>query len=155
METTTLIFYASLIFIGFFVASLELAFQYFMMPNMILYPWAVLLSKISRINEPLRHLMRPMGRCRYCNATWIAMYAYFFLFGHDLSVLFLIGTTFFWLKVLSELKPFAEIDGTKVDEVRGITYATATPWQAMLKSYVILGAFYAFMYIGWGLLIPL
>jgi hypothetical protein len=150
METitaTTLIFYASLIFIGLFVAGLELAFQWFLMPNMIMYPYAVFLSNLSKKNEIWRHLTRPLGRCRYCNATWIAIYTFFILYGHDIRVLFLIGTTFIWLKIFSAMPAFADIDGNKVDDVRGVTYATATPWQAMMKSYAVLGSFYALVYL--------
>jgi hypothetical protein len=144
METLTidvLIFYTALIFVGFFIACLELAFQYFMMPNMILYPWAVLLSRISRKNEIFRHLMRPFGRCRYCNCTWISVYCYFILFGYNIQILFLVGISFFFLKILSATSAFVNINAIKVDEVEGVKYAIDTPWQAMMKSYVILGLF--------------
>lgn len=143
----TIIFYTELIFVGFFIAGLELAFQYFMMQNMILYPYAVLLSRISRINEPLRHLMRPLGRCRYCNATWVAIYAYFILYGYNIKVLFLISIVFLWLKILSELNPFKNIDGVKVDEIEQVTFGGETPWQSMMISYLILGSFYALIYL--------
>lgn len=144
--------FLQLIVIAFFVACLEMAFQYFMHPNMILYPYAVLLSWIAQKGEIWRHLMRPLGRCRYCNGIWISFYVFKALFPYliiqkFIVVLLVFGLTAFFIRILSTYL-FPEIDPAgKVDEARQVVFAHAnTPYQAMLKSYAILGSFYALVF---------
>jgi hypothetical protein len=145
--------------LGFFVAGLGMVFQWFMMPNMIFYPWAVLLMKASRINEVWRHITRPLGRCRYCNSTWIAIYVYKnkYIFGSlDVKVLFVIAATWFWLKIFTDYV-FKDVDPNgKVEALFGFdsSILPPTPVIPMLKTYLILGTFYFMIYIGIPVLIP-
>ena len=147
METLTFTFIGQLFFLAFAIACLEMMFQYFMSKNMILYPWAVLLAKISHSNGVLRHLMRPMGRCRYCNAIWIAFYVFVYFFGYSITVLLLFGLVTLFVRLLSTYV-FADVDSvTPVDEFYGYKYPADTTWQQMMKGYAILGTFYLFMYV--------
>lgn len=141
----------TIIALSLMVALLEMTFQYFMQPNMILYPYSALLSYIANKGEVWRHLMRPLGRCRYCNATWITFYAYKYALGLDLYVLFAFGMTTLFVNLLTKYV-FSDVDpATKTDSAYGIEYNSDTPVKAMLYSYVILGVFYATVY----LLLPL
>ena len=140
----------TLLFLGFFVAGLGMVFQFFMTPNMIFYPWAVLLMKIARKGEIWRHLMRPLGRCRYCNSTWIAIYVYksrYFFGSLDLRVLVLIAATWIWLKLFSDYI-FRHIEpNEKVEAIYGLHDLPPTPAVPMLKAYMILAVFYSMIYI--------
>jgi hypothetical protein len=152
-----LIQFATIVVLSFFVACLEMTFQYFMQPNMILFPYSVLLAKIASKGEVWRHLMRPLGRCRYCNAIWITFYSYKYLLHLDILVLLAFGVTTLFITVLSKYV-FADIDSASpADKLIGADYTIYdenaekvvtinTPYQAMLYSYVILGAFYAIVY---------
>jgi hypothetical protein len=137
--------------LGFFSAGLGMVFQSFMQPNMIFYPWAVFLMKLSRINEVWRHITRPLGRCRYCNGTWISIYIYQYFFKtFDIQILLIIVPTWFWLKIFSDYM-FPDIDANgKVEAIYKINVSELppTPVVPMLKSYVILGSFYSMVYIG-------
>jgi hypothetical protein len=135
--------------LGFFSSCLAMVFQWFMMPNMILFPWAVLLAKGSRINEVWRHLMRPLGRCRYCNGTWISIYVYKHFFGFNIEVLFIIAATWFWIMIISDYI-FTKVDPNEaVEKIYHFEeFKRPTPVIPMLKSYIILGAFYSMIYIG-------
>lgn len=144
----------TLILIGFLVACLELTFQMYMQPNMILYPYGVLLMKLSQKGEVMRHLMRPLGRCRYCNATWIAFYVYVYFYGYDLSVLLLVGITTLFVKILSDHSPFKDVDANgKIEALYGVAITGNTPPGSMLWAYLILAIFYANIYITIPLLI--
>jgi hypothetical protein len=153
METLTFTFCGQLIFLAFFVACLEMTFQYFMQPNMILYPWAVLIAKISHWHPIARHLMRPMGRCRYCNGIWISFYVFVFFFGYSITVLLMFGLVTLFIKLLSDYVFVKEFNPLAVDEKFNFTYAQDNTWQEMMKGYAILGAFYLFMYVGVPLII--
>jgi hypothetical protein len=147
METFAITFFFEVLALAFMVACLEMTFQMFMQKNMILYPWAVLLANIAKHNEVLRHLMRPMGRCRYCNSIWISFYVYVYFFGYNISVLLMFGLTTLFVKLLSDYV-FKDVDAnTGVDERYKIVYKQDTPWLAMMKSYGVLGAFYSTVYI--------
>ena len=148
--------FLTIIVFSMFVGLLEMMFQYFLQPNMILYPYSVLLSKLSSKSEVLRHLMRPLGR--FCNAIWITFYSYNYIFGFDIYVLFAFGMTTFWVEVLGKYV-FKEVDSAgKTDAEEGVSYMEwdeesmsmkmrNTPWQSMLWSYLILASFYAVIYI--------
>lgn len=154
--------FGTVVVLTFFIACLELMFQYFMQPNMILYPYSVLLSKIASKGEVWRHLMRPLGRCRFCNAIWITFYAYQHFYKLDLTVLLAFGLTTLFVQLLTKYV-FKDVDpATKTDDERGVSYVIDviydengkkteiiknTPWQSMLISYLILGAFYAIVYL--------
>jgi hypothetical protein len=136
------------IIIGFLTASLAMMFQVFQQPNMIFYPWAVLLAHISKKGEMWRHLMRPFGRCRYCNGIWITIYAFKLMFGVHWLILLALGSNFIFVWLLDHyVIPNVE-PNTKVDTLYHIEFKHAqTPWQAMMRSYAVLGIFYAFIYI--------
>jgi hypothetical protein len=102
--------------------------------------------------------MRPLGRCRFCNAIWITFYAYEILYGLNIYVLFAFGATTFWVEVLSKYVfpdvASAErtdkelgIDHTEWDDESMTMVMKNTPWQAMLWSYLILGVFYFTIYV--------
>lgn len=141
-----------------FIGTLEMMFQMYMQPNMILYPWSVLLAKISSKGETWRHLMRPLGRCRFCNAIWITFYAYWIVFGFDLPMMLLaFGLVTTSVELLGKyIFPTVDASG-RTDAELGYSYMhfdadgnyvmKNTPWQNMLKSYVILGAFYFTVYV--------
>ena len=164
METITFLF--ELMLLGLAVACLEMAFQMFMRPNAILYPYALLLLRLSMKNEVLRHIARPLGRCRYCNATWIAFYVYVYFYGYELPVLLMIGFTFLFLrlldtKVLRNIDPNDEVEKEYIAsfvteseydfDINGNIYLHAvsgnTPAIPMLWAYLILGLFYSIIYI--------
>lgn len=165
--------FAILALLSLAVASLEMTFQYYMQPNMILYPYSVLLSWISAKGEVWRHLMRPLGRCRYCNGVWIFIYSYTYLTRYELIpklqfiptiivVLLGIGLLSVLITILGKYV-FPDVDAAgKTDEERKVSYMIElrdeetllpkmvmknTPWQAMLKSYVLLGIFYSTVYV--------
>ena len=141
----TIIF--QILILSVLVACLEMTFQMFMQPNMILYPYSVLLSAIARKGEVWRHLMRPLGRCRYCNAIWIMIYAYKYFFGFDVIILLAFGLTTLFVKLLTSYI-FPDVDAaSKTDEARGISYIIDTPHGAMLLSYIILGGFYVVTFL--------
>ncbi len=147
METFTITFFFEVLALAFLVACLEMTFQMFMQKNMILYPWAVLLANIAKRNEVLRHLMRPMGRCRYCNSIWISFYVFVYFYEYHISVLLMFGLTTLFVKLLSDYV-FKDVDAvTGVDEQYKIVYKQDTPWLAMMKSYGVLCAFYSVVYI--------
>ena len=137
-----------LIFIlGITTGVIGMMFQYFMMPNMILFPYAILLSKIASKGEIWRHLMRPLGRCRYCNSIWICMYAYIYIIGFNPLILFAFAFNFltvyaFSNYIMPNLDPSAEADKT----TKVVFGYKNTPWQAMLKTYAIMGFGYAIIY---------
>lgn len=136
------------IILSLITAGLAMMFQVFQQPNMIFYPWAVLIAHIAKQGEIWRHLMRPFGRCRYCNGIWITIYAYKFLFGFNPLIILAIGLNFIFIWVL-DYYVIIDIDPVKkVDKLHNITFKEEyTPWQAMMKSYVILGSFYSTIYI--------
>jgi hypothetical protein len=146
METLTFQFFGQLVVLAFLVACLEMAFQYFMMPNMILYPYAVLLAHFARKNGAFRHLARPLGRCKYCNSIWIGFYVFYYFFGYSITVLLLFGLIFLFVRLLSDYV-FQNVDGIMVDSVYGFEYPKDSTWQDMMKAYVVLGIFYTFMYL--------
>jgi hypothetical protein len=145
--TVDLALIALIAIISFITACLAMMFQVFQQPNMIAYPWAVLLMRISQKGEIWRHLMRPFGRCRYCNGVWITIYAYKYVFGFNLLILFAMGLNFFFVWVLDHYV-IKDIDpNLKVEAIYKVQFGPPTPWQAMMKSYAILGTFYALIYI--------
>lgn len=164
METIKFVFELMLLAMG--VASLELAFQMFMRPNGILYPYSHLLLRLALKNEVLRHITRPLGRCRYCNATWIAFYVYVYFYGYELPVLLMVGFTYVTLYVLSEtffrnVDPNAEVEAEYISmyaysdeyeyDINGkpslIGITGNTPVIPMLWAYLILGLFYSIIYV--------
>ena len=147
MHTFDLSFFLELIALGFIIACLELCFQYFMCKNMIFYPYAVLLSWTAFQNQTLNHLTRPLGRCRYCNAVWIAFYVYQYIYGTNIMVLFLFAIAFFFIWILSSTLFKGINPSDYVDKKNNRSYTESTSWQAMLKSYVILLNFYALVYL--------
>lgn len=134
-------------------ALIEMMFQYFMQPNMILYPWAVLLSKIASKGEHWRHIMRPLGRCRYCNSVWITMYSFLYIFHSAfvlqtiLWLLVALGINFFSLHMLTNhIIPHIE-PNERVDQILKIEFKHPfTPHMSMLKAYGIMGIGYAIIY---------
>lgn len=147
METFTMTFFFQILALAFLVACLEMTFQMFMQKNMILFPWAVLLANIAKHNEVLRHLMRPLGRCRYCNAVWIAFYVFVYFYGYHISVVLMLGLVTLFVQLLSDYV-FTKVDAvSEVDADYQIVYKQSTPWLAMIKSYGVLGAFYSMVYI--------
>jgi hypothetical protein len=145
----TIIYFTLVLIIGFFAAMLELAFQAFMQPNMVFYPWAVFLMKLSQKHEILRHLTRILGRCRYCNGTWIGIYAYLYFFPFDLRILFVIGITFMFIRLYTQYL-FTDIDANgKVEALFGWSSddLEPTPVKPMLQTYVIMGCFYSTVYL--------
>lgn len=170
----TLLFFFSfimvLIMISFLVACLEMTFQLYMQPNMILYPYSVFLSWFTEKGEVFRHLARPLGRCRFCNGTWIMIYTFIYLTKFNIlpKVSFIptiiliglsVGLTAFFINVLMQTA-FKGVDPvTMTDKERGMNryekyimesnqvVLTFTPWQAMMKSYGVLAVFYGSIYI--------
>lgn len=144
-------YFAIVAILGLFVAALELAYQCFMEPNMFFYPWAVLLHKLARKNQILAHLTRVLGRCRYCNATWVGIYAYLYLgFDLDLKILFVIASVFFFLKILTAWSIFDDIaPNRKVAEIydKKEVKMPPTPPIPMLWAYLIMGIIYSIIYI--------
>jgi hypothetical protein len=106
---------------------------------MIFYPWAVLLAHISKKGEMWRHLMRPFGRCRYCNGIWITIYAFKLMFGVHWLILLALGSNFIFVWLLDHyVIPNVE-PNTKVDTLYHIEFKHAqTPWQAMMRSYAVV-----------------
>lgn len=133
--------------IGSITAIVEIMFQYFMQPNMILYPWAVLLAKIASKGEMWRHLMRPFGRCRFCNGIWICMYTYIYILGLNPLILFAFAFNFAGVYLLGKyVFPFLD-PAENVDKELKIKFEHAnTPWQDMLKTYAIMGFSYSIIY---------
>jgi hypothetical protein len=136
-----------IIVVSFITACLAMMFQVFQQPNMIAYPWAVLLMRISQKGEIWRHLMRPFGRCRYCNGIWITIYGFKLLFGIHWLLICAMGLNFFFVWVLDhhvipDINP-----NDKVETIYNVHFGPPTPWQAMMKSYAVLGSFYAVIYI--------
>jgi hypothetical protein len=145
--TVDLALIALITVISFITACLAMMFQVFQQPNMIAYPWAVLLMRISQKGEVWRHLMRPFGRCRYCNGIWITIYAYKYVFGFNLLILFAMGLNFFFIWVLDHYV-IKDIDpNDRVETIYNVQFGPPTPWQAMIASYTVLGSFYAVIYI--------
>ena len=164
METIKFVFELMLLAIG--VASLELAFQMFMRPNGILYPYSHLLLRLALKNEVLRHITRLLGRCRYGNAIWIAFYVYVYFYGYELPVLLMVGFTYVILYILSETF-FKDVDpNAEVEAEYMYTYADSDEYEygltgkpylinisgttsviPMLWAYLILGLFYSIIYV--------
>lgn len=48
----------------------------------------------------LDHLTKPLGRCPYCNGTWIAIFYYWLFFGFDLCIFLFIGVVWFFIKLI-------------------------------------------------------
>ena len=46
-------------------------FNRIMEPDMIAHPYKRLLSRLSRINQFLNYITKPLGLCIYCNTAWI------------------------------------------------------------------------------------
>lgn len=133
--------------IGVITGIIEMMFQYFMQRNMILYPWAILLAKIASINEPLRHLMRPFGRCRFCNSIWICMYTYIYIIGFNPLILFAFAFNFMTVWLLTKyVFPLVEPSEDADEDLQIEHKYQYTPWQAMLKTYAIMGVGYAIIY---------
>lgn len=139
----------TIIFIIAIISSLMgMMFQKFMEPNMIAFPWAVLLFKIAKKGEIWRHLMRPLGRCRYCNSIWIMMFIFKYIFGLHIFIFLSMGLTFglvyFWdTYVMKDIDP-----NGKVEKIYNYEWEIKfTPWQAMMKSYIILICPYVIVYI--------
>ena len=136
-----------LFLIGTITAIIGMMFQYFMQPNMILYPWAVLLAKIASKGEVWRHLMRPLGRCRFCNSIWICMYTYLYFIPLSPIILFAFAFNFMGVWALSKYVFPAVEPSTEVDKISKIRFEQEhTPWQAMMKTYAIMGFGYLIMY---------
>ncbi len=143
-----LLFFFQVLIIGIFAACLEMAFQMFMQPNMFLYPWSVFIMNLAHRNEVWRHLTRVLGRCRYCNGTWVGIYIYLYFFPFDLRVLLVIGITFLLIRILTDL--FTDIDPVGKTEALynyDSDSLAPTPIKPMLQTYVIMGAFYSIVYI--------
>ena len=122
-------------------------FQWFQQPNMIFWPWAILLSKISSKGEMWRHLMRPLGRCRYCNGIWITMYAFIYIFGFNLLILLAMAMNYMSIYLLSTYVITNLDPAAQADKHLKIQFEHAnTPWQDMLKTYAIMGAGYSIIY---------
>ena len=134
------------IFLGIITATIEMMFQYFMLENMILFPYGILLAKIASKGEIWRHLMRPLGRCRYCNGIWITIYTYLFFFEFSPIILIAMATNFISIWLYSNFV-FQDVDAASVaDHHIKVKYQYPTPWPAMLKSYIILGIAYSIIY---------
>ena len=137
-----------LLLLGFVVATLEMAFQHFMMPNMFFYPYAVLLSKIASKGDVWRHLTSPFGRCPYCNSTWIAFYTFQYFYDLKLTVLLLFGTTYIFV-YLMKTYIFHMIDpAMSVDSIYDRKYEFVIEPIPMLYTYLILGFGYFMVYVG-------
>jgi hypothetical protein len=133
--------------IGITTALIGMMFQYFMETNMILYPWAVFLSWLAEKNEVLRHLTRPFGRCRFCNSIWICAYAYMYIIGLNPLILFAFAFNFIGVWFLSNYVFKATDPTSAVDKIRKVQFKHEyTPWQAMLKTYAIIGFGYSIIY---------
>ena len=133
--------------LSFMTACVAMMFQYFMMPNMIAFPWAVLLMRISQKGEIWRHLMRPLGRCRFCNGIWITMYAYMYFRKLEAIMVLAMGLNFFFIWILSRYVIMEVDPNERVEEIFKVEWKVKhTPYQAMLKSYAIIGAGYIIMY---------
>lgn len=143
-----LIYFGTIIVLGFFAGCLALAFQWFMHPNMIFYPYGVLLFKLSLKGQVLRHLCRALGMCRFCNGTWIGIYMYLYYYPLDIRVLFVIGITFLFLYSLSER--FKDIDPyTAIGKKLNVDIAAIkdTPISSMLWTYLIIASVYSIIYL--------
>lgn len=143
----------NLVLLAALVACLEMAFQFFMMPNMILYPYGVLLSKLSHVNNVFRHLASPLGRCPYCNGTWVAFYVYKYFYGVSLPVLLLIGVTMLFVYLLQKHIFFKVEPAYRIDsKLYGVKYAQEMEdigVADMLYAYLILIAVYAVIYFSY------
>jgi hypothetical protein len=156
----TLINLLLVLLIGFMAACLGMCFQRFMEKNMIFFPWAVFIAWLSMKGEVWRHLTRPLGRCRYCNSTYIALYGFYLLVYPYMDLpdkmkilcMFLsVGITFFFIKIFTDYL-FPDIDPNGDAEkylelVSKIEKMKPTPVRPMLWSYLVIASVYGFFYI--------
>jgi hypothetical protein len=137
-----------IILLGITVGCLEMAFQHYMWPNNIFYPYGYLLAKVGNVNSVLLFVASPLGRCPYCNGTWIAFYAYKYFYGINLPVLLCIGVVMITVSVIKEKIFLFSIDSAvKIDEVLEIERRfIKSPWP-ILGALLLIGWVYFVIYV--------
>lgn len=118
------------IVLGGIIATLEMCFQHYMWEGMIFHDYFKWLMRIIKMSTEKRlkwwihkfsngdvhtgtskitqwwyirliaKISNPLGLCCYCNGTWVAILTYLLLFGFNLRIFLLIGTTWFFIKIL-------------------------------------------------------
>ena len=94
-----------LIVLGFATATLGLCFYHFQDKDMIFAPYSKWLNKMAYKSIFWRYLTMPLGRCPYCNTTWIAIVVYIYYFSFSLEIFLFIGIVWFFVKsILHEIR---------------------------------------------------
>ena len=123
MESLKLTSICIMLLLSAMTAMLGAAFQKFMEPGHIFNWWAKFLLKMVELASKTRKvfvatgcsnyldidkkqywyirliasLSKPLGLCRYCNTTWLAIIVFVLVFGVKLHIFIFIGATYFFV----------------------------------------------------------